>query len=108
MTTELTPAQRLIGDFSPRFVQLTDDVLFGEVWGSTEISARDRSLITLAALVALNRTEQYPVYMKRALDSGVTEGELKELLVHLGFYAGWPSAMTATLAAKKLLSADAT
>jgi 4-carboxymuconolactone decarboxylase len=102
--SELTPAQRLVGDFAPKFVELTDDVLFGDVWERPGLSKRDRSLVTLSALVATYRTEQFPTYMRRALDNGVTKDELMELLLQLAFYSGWPNAMTAILAAKKLLA----
>src|SRR5580765_1346875 len=102
MTDQPTPAQTLIGDFAPKLVELTDDVLFGDVWERPGLSKRDRSLITVAALVALNRTEQLPGHLRRAVDNGVTHDELKEAITHLAFYAGWPTAMSAIVLAKKL------
>ena len=102
MTTQPTPAQQLIGDFAPKLVELTDDVLFGDVWERPGLSKRDRSLVTVAALVALYRTEQMPGHMRRAIDNGVTLDELIEAITHLAFYAGWPSAMTAMYTAKTL------
>jgi 4-carboxymuconolactone decarboxylase len=95
MADEPTPAQQLIGDFAPKLVQLTDDVLFGDVWERPELSKRDRSLVTVAVLAALYRTDQLWSHLRRALDNGLTKDELVEAIVHLGFYAGWPSAMTA-------------
>ena len=95
MTDEATPAQRLMGDLAPKLAQLTDDVLFGDVWERPQLAPRDRSLVTVAALVALYRTDQMASHMRRALDNGVTTEELAELITHLAFYAGWPCAVTA-------------
>ena len=97
-----SPAQQMIGDYAPKLVELTDDVLFGDVWERPGLSKRDRSLITVSALVALNRTEQLPGHLRRAIDNGVTEDELIETITHLAFYSGWPTAMSAILLAKKL------
>jgi 4-carboxymuconolactone decarboxylase len=102
MPAEPTPAQQLIGDFAPKLVSLTDDVLFGDVWERPGLSKRDRSLITVATLVALYRTDQMASHMKRAIDNGVTVEELVEAIIHIAFYAGWPNAMTAITTARKL------
>ena len=108
MADQPTPAQLMIGDFAPKLVELTDDVLFGDVWERPGLSKRDRSMITVAALVALNRTEQLPGHLRRAIENGVTVDELTEAITHLAFYAGWPTAMSAVLIAKKLFEpADA-
>ena len=98
---EPTAAQKLIGDFAPTLVSLTDEVLFGDVWAREELSPRDRSLITVAALVAGGNTEQLPGHLKRALGNGLTETELTEAIIHLAFYAGWPRAMSAITVAKQ-------
>ncbi|HET6898214.1 MAG TPA: carboxymuconolactone decarboxylase family protein, partial [Vicinamibacteria bacterium] len=95
-----TPAQRLIGDFSPKLVQLTDDVLFGDVWARPQLSPRDRSLVTISALIAMNRPDQLRSHLVRARDNGVTLEEIVESITHLAFYAGWPSAITAVTVAK--------
>jgi 4-carboxymuconolactone decarboxylase len=79
----------------PKLIDLTEKVLFGDVWERPGLSKRDRSLITCAALVALNRTEQLKGHSQRALDNGVTKDELVELVTHLAFYGGWPVAMSA-------------
>jgi 4-carboxymuconolactone decarboxylase len=97
-----TPIQRLIGDFSPKLVQLTDDVLFGDVWARPELSPRDRSLVTISALIAMNRPDQLRPHLVRARDNGVTQEEIVESITHLAFYAGWPSAITAVTAAKEV------
>ena len=81
----------------------TKDVLFGDVWLRPGLSPRDRSLITVAALLALYRTNELPFHIKRALDNGVTRDELAELIAHLAFYAGWPTAYTAASIAKRVL-----
>jgi 4-carboxymuconolactone decarboxylase len=99
-----TPAQQLIGDFAPKLVSLTDDVLFGDVWQRTELAPRDRSLITVAALIADGNTEQLRSHLVRARDNGLTVTELKEAIIHLAFYAGWPRAMSAIGVAKQVFS----
>jgi 4-carboxymuconolactone decarboxylase len=99
---EPTRAQQLIGDFSPKMVSLTDEVLFGDVWERTELSKRDRSLITVAALIAGGNTEQFSGHLMRAKDNGLTETELKEVITHLAFYAGWPKAISAITVAKRV------
>ena len=98
-----TPAQQLIGDFSPKLVSLTDDVLFGDIWARSELSPRDRSLITVASLIAGGNTEQLTGHLRRAKANGLTETELKEVIIHLAFYAGWPRAMSAVQVAKRVL-----
>jgi 4-carboxymuconolactone decarboxylase len=90
MTNEQSRAQQLMGDIAPKLAELTDEVLFGDVWERPGLSPRDRSLVTVAALVALNRTEQLKSHLGRALDNGLTEPELVEAITHLAFYAGWP------------------
>src|SRR5947208_3815726 len=104
MTAEkpATPAKKTIGDVAPKLAQLTDDVLFGDVWERAQLSKRDRSLITCAALVATGKTEQMNFQFPRAIENGVTEKELIELITHLAFYAGWPNAMSAATKAKEL------
>jgi 4-carboxymuconolactone decarboxylase len=88
-------------DIAPELQDLTDEVLFGRVWERTELSKRDRSLITVATLVALYRTNELPFHLKFALQNGVTKTELTELITHLAFYAGWPTAATALGIARK-------
>jgi 4-carboxymuconolactone decarboxylase len=94
----------MFGDFAPKLVELTEDVLFGDVWERPELSKRDRSLITVAALVALNRTEQVRFHIERALDNGLTKDEIIETITHLAFYAGWPNAVSAMLIAKEIVT----
>jgi 4-carboxymuconolactone decarboxylase len=98
-------AQTSIGDVAPKLAQLTDDVLFGDVWERPQLSKRDRSLITCAALVATGKTEQMTFHFPRALENGVTREKLVELITHLAFYVGWPGAMSAMTRAKELLFA---
>ena len=104
MAREPSPAQRAIGDVAPKLAQLTDDVLFGDVWARPGLSPRDRSPVTVAALVALYRGNELPSHLRRALENGVTRDELVEAITHLAFYAGWPSAMSAMRAAKEVFA----
>ena len=89
-----------IGEVAPKLVDLTEKVLFGDIWERQGLSKRDRSVITVSALVAMNRTEQLPFHLHRALENGVTKDELVELITHLAFYSGWPTAMSAIGLAK--------
>jgi 4-carboxymuconolactone decarboxylase len=91
-----------LADFAPKLVEITERVLFGDVWERPQLSKRDRSLITCAALIALGKTEQMNFHFPRAIENGVTEDELIEVITHLAFYAGWPSAMSAATKAKEL------
>jgi len=94
----------MIGDFAPKLVDLTDRVLFGEVWERQELSKRDRSLVTVAALIALNRPEQLRFHLDKALENGLKKEELIEVITHLAFYSGWPNAMSAIMIAKEVFS----
>ena len=91
-----------VKDVVPKLAELTEKVLFGDVWARPGLSKRDRSLATVAALIALYRPDQLKGHLWRALDNGVTREELSELFTHLAFYAGWPAAMTAALIAKEV------
>ena len=103
MSKEQTAVQKMLGDFAPKLVDLTDRVLFGEVWERSELSKRDRSLATVSALVALNRPDQLRFHLGFAVQNGVKKEELIELITHLAFYSGWPNAMSAVLVAKEVL-----
>lgn len=95
---EPTPAQRAIGDFVPKLVDLTDEVLFGDIWERPELAKRDRSLITSSSF------EQLGAHLRLAKQNGLTETELKEAIVHLAFYAGWPKSMSAIQVAKQVFA----
>jgi 4-carboxymuconolactone decarboxylase len=103
----VSAAQKAIGDIAPKLAQLTDDVLFGDIWERPQLSKRDRSLITCAALVATGKTEQMSFHFPRAIENGVTHEELVEMITHLAFYVGWPSAMSAITRAKELFAKQA-
>jgi 4-carboxymuconolactone decarboxylase len=104
MQNEQTPKRSPFADVAPALGEYTDNVLFGEVWERPGLSKRDRSLITVATLVALYRTNELPFHLKRALENGVTKDELVELITHLAFYAGWPSASTAVTIARQVFA----
>jgi 4-carboxymuconolactone decarboxylase len=102
MNKEPSVIKKTLGDFSPKLVQLTDDVLFGDVWERTELSKRDRSLVTVTALIAGGNFEQLSFHLNRARENGATEAELVECITHLAFYSGWPKAMSAITIAKEV------
>jgi 4-carboxymuconolactone decarboxylase len=103
-TTAVPPSagKQLMGDIAPKLAALTDNVLFADVWERPGLSKRDRSLATVAALIAMNRSDQLRSHLARARDNGVTEEELIEAITHLAFYAGWPSAVTAVGVAREV------
>src|SRR5437660_2839475 len=102
-TTEKPTAARVsFGDIAPALAEYTDVVLFGDVWRRPGLSPRDRSLVTVAALVAGYRTNELPFHLKRALDNGVTKDELIETITHLAFYSGWPTANSALPIARRV------
>ena len=96
------PSQGAMGDFAPKLAQITDDVLYGDIWERPELSKRDRSLATVAALIALNRSDQLRSHLRIARQNGLTQEELVETITHLAFYAGWPNAVTAIGVAKEV------
>ena len=97
-----TAARKAFGDIAPKLAELSDEVLFGDVWERPQLSRRDRSLVTCAALVALGKTEQMGFHFPRAIENGVSADELVEMITHMAFYAGWPNAMSAVTKAREL------
>ncbi len=104
MNREPSAVEKMIGGFAPKLVELTDNVLFGDIWERKELSKRDRSLATVAALIALNRPDQLRFHLKKAVENGLTKEELIEVITHLAFYSGWPNAMSAIMMAKEVFS----
>jgi len=102
MSKEPTKTDIPLAEFAPKLSELTRHMLFGDVWERPELSKRDRSLITVAALVALNRQEQLRFHLNRALENGLKKEELIEAITHLAFYSGWPTAMNAITVAKEV------
>ena len=102
MTQEPSAAQKLMGDIDPKLAELTDNVLFGDVWERPGLSKRDRSLITVAALIAMNRPEQLKSHLRLARRNGVTQDEIVEVITQLAFYAGWPNAVNAVAVAREV------
>ncbi len=98
----MTTSREIMAEIAPKLAELTSDVVFGDVWERSELSKRDRSLITVAVLTALYRTEQLRGHIGRALDNGVTKDEIAEVIVQMAFYAGWPTAANAVRVAKEV------
>jgi 4-carboxymuconolactone decarboxylase len=96
--------RKSLGDFAPKLVDLTEEVLFGDVWERPQLSKRDRSLITCAALIATGKSEQLDFHFPNAIKNGVTQDEIVEMITHLAFYTGWPNAMSAVNRAKALFA----
>lgn len=94
----------MFGEFAPKLAEVTDDVLFEDVWNRVELGARDRSLITVAVLTAGGNTDQLRFHLSRAIENGVSQEELIEAITHVTFYAGWPRGMSALGVAKELFT----
>lgn len=90
------------GDIAPHLTEVTDRVLFDDIWQRPGLSPRDRSLVTLSALIAGYRQNELPFHLKKALENGVTRDEIVELVTHLAFYSGWPTASTALTVARQV------
>ena len=103
---EPSGAERMFGDFAPGLVHFTDDALFGDAWTRPQLSPRDRSLVTVAALTTGGNAEQLTFHLQYAKDNGVTEEELIEAITHLAFYAGWPKAFSAMTVAKQVFGGN--
>ena len=104
MTNQSTPMRCPWGDVAPRLAEITDSVLFDDVWRRPGLSQRDRSLVTVASLVSLYRTNELPFHLSRALENGVTRDEIIETITHLAFYSGWPTAGTAIGIARQVFA----
>jgi 4-carboxymuconolactone decarboxylase len=104
MVEDTAPRSSPFADVAPALGEYTDQVLFGDVWKRPGLSPRDRSLITVATLVAGYRTNELTFHLKYALQNGVTQDELIELITHLAFYSGWPTAATAVGIARKVFA----
>jgi 4-carboxymuconolactone decarboxylase len=98
----MTAPRSAMQEVAPALADYTANVLFGDVWERPGLSKRDRSLITVATLMALYRTGQLPGHINRALDNGVTKEEIGEIITHIAFYAGWPTAANAAPIAKQV------
>lgn len=107
MAEKQTAGRKALGDFAPKFAELNDDVLFGEVWSrEKELSPRDRSLITVTSLITSGMFEQLKYHMGKAKENGITKEEIAEVITHLSFYAGWPKAWSAFNIAKEIYAED--
>lgn len=103
MVKKQTAGRDQLGDFAPKFAELNDDVLFGQVWSrEKELSLRDRSLLTVTALITKGSLEQLPYHMQTAKNNGITKDEIAEIITQLAFYVGWPNAWSAFNVAKKV------
>ena len=103
MVEKQTAGRDNLGDFAPKFAELNDDVLFGEVWSrEKELSLHDRSMITMAALITKGAYSQLTSHMKLAKKNGVAKEEIVEEITHLAFYVGWPNAWSAFNIAKEI------
>jgi 4-carboxymuconolactone decarboxylase len=90
-----TSARDVVRKVAPKLIDMTEKVVYGDVWERPGLSKRDRSLITVSALIAMNRADQLKGHLERALVNGVTKDEIGEVITHMALYAGWPTAMTA-------------
>lgn len=96
MAVKQTAGRDQLGEFAPKFAQLNDDVLFGEVWSREEaLSLRDRSLVTIVSLMSQGLTDSsFQFHLMSAKQNGITKAEIAEIVTHAAFYMGWPKAWT--------------
>nr|WP_124323048.1 carboxymuconolactone decarboxylase family protein [Pseudomonas chlororaphis] len=106
MTDNSSPGREAFGDIAPALADYTDRILFGEVWLRKELSLRDRSFVTVAALMALYRSNELPIHLRKALDNGISREELVEVITHLAFYSGWPTAHSALLVLRRVFEEE--
>ena len=104
MASQRTPMRAPWSDIAPHLTEITDGVLFEDVWQRPGLSPRDRSLITVATLIALYRSNELPFHLSKALENGVTRDEIIEVITHLAFYSGWPTASTALTIARQVFA----
>ena len=97
-------SQKAMAEVTPHLTKITAEVLFGDVWERPALSKRDRSMITVAALTALYRTDQLRAHIRRALEHGVTKEEIGEIITHMAFYGGWPTAANAVQVAQEVFA----
>ncbi|HGF7673743.1 TPA: carboxymuconolactone decarboxylase family protein [Enterococcus faecium] len=102
MAEKQTAGRDQLGDFAPKFAELNDDVLFGQVWSREELSAHQRSIITISSLISGENFEQLPAHLKIGKQNGITGEEIAEIITHLAFYVGWPKAWSAFNLAKEI------
>ena len=104
MDIKQTAGRNQLGDFAPKFAQLNDDILFGEVWSRDDkLSLRDRSLVTVVALMAQGLTnESFKYHLESAKENGITKEEIAEIITHAAFYVGWPKAWAVFRMAKQV------
>jgi 4-carboxymuconolactone decarboxylase len=102
--TGQTRAQQLMGDIAPKLAELTDSVLFADIWERPGLAKRDRSLVTISALIAMNRPDQLRSHLALARQNGITEAQIVEAITHLAFYAGWPNAVGAVAVAREVFA----
>ena len=106
MATPPSDSRNAVRDTVPYLIEMTEKVLFGDIWERPNLSKRDRSMIVCATLIATYRPEQLRGHLQRALDNGVTKDEISEMITHLAFYSGWPASMTAANIAKDIFAAN--
>lgn len=104
--TPASASRNAVRDTVPKMIEVTEKVLFGDIWERPELSKRDRSLIVCAVLTATYRPEQLRGHLQRALDNGLTKTEISEMITHVAFYAGWPASMSAATIAKEIFEAN--
>jgi 4-carboxymuconolactone decarboxylase len=103
MADEPTNARNSFGDIAPKLAEITDKVLFGDIWEDLALSPRERSLVTITSLVALYRHNELGFHLRKGVENGLTRDDIVAVITHTAFYAGWPSAMTAITIAREAL-----
>lgn len=100
---KVTAGRDILGEFAPKFAEVNDDVLFGEVWSREDkLSAKLRSIVTISALISGGNIEQLSYHIEKGKENGITKEEIAEIITHVAFYVGWPKAWSAFNIAKEI------
>ena len=100
---KVTAGRDILGEFAPKFAEVNDDVLFGEVWSREDkLSAKLRSIVTISALISGGNIEQLSYHIEKGKENGITKEEIAEIITHVTFYVGWPKAWSAFNIAKEI------
>ena len=100
---KITAGRDILGEFAPKFAEINDDILFGEIWARKDkLPTKMRSIVTISALISGGNIEQLSYHLEKGKENGITKEEISEIITHIAFYVGWPKAWSAFTKAKEI------